>query len=200
MVKKEGKHSLLDGTYGRILHTPGAPADLPRLSGTPADPASGYRTFLGAGFSAVLEPDEHCVSANGYCHCLGIYLAVSIPSLFHGQVPYPAYPIAYSHFLYENGIYFYMCIPLLLFQFALGLLFRNFVVPLGMGLTLVVAGIAAISWKYNYMIPSLYPFLYFLSSVQPGAKTFDLMNWTSIYTAGFLLAGYLSYVLNPRKG
>jgi len=131
---------------------------------------------------------------------VGMYLAVSIPSLFHGQVPYPAYPIAYSHFLYENVIYFYMCIPLLLFQFALGLLFRNFVVPVGIGLTLVVAGIAAISWKYNYMIPSLYPFLYFLSSVQPGAKTFDLMNWTSIYTAGFLLAGYLSYVLNPRKG
>lgn len=131
---------------------------------------------------------------------VGMYLAVSIPSLFHGQIPYPAYPIAYSHFLYENLIYFYMCIPLILLQFALGLLFRNFVVPVGIGLALVVAGMAAISWKYNYLNPSLYPFLHLISSVQPEAKTFNILNWATIYTAIFLIAGYLGYVLNPRKG
>lgn len=131
---------------------------------------------------------------------LGMVLAVMIPPLIHSSLPLPNYPIEITYFIRANVIYFLMCMPMVLLQFGLGLYFKNFVIPLGVGLVLVVLGMAAISWEYHYLIPSLYPFLHFMSSVNNGLKLYNLMNWAAGYSLLFFVFSYISYRFNPQKG
>lgn len=131
---------------------------------------------------------------------IGIFASAVIPSLFHNELHFPNYPIPFSHILTENLNYFLVALPLLLFQYAWSMHFRNFVIPLGVGLVLVVLGITAVSWEHNYFIPSLYPFLYFLGVNTSETSPNQVLQWTSISSLSFLIIGYLLYRFKPNKG
>lgn len=131
---------------------------------------------------------------------VGIYASGVIPSFFHTELIFPDYPIPVMHILTENLNYFFVAVPMILLQYMLSMHFRNFVIPLGVGLVLVVLGITAISWEHNYMIPSLYPFLYHLTANQPGTPPFNVLQWTSVASVLLLAAGFLLYLFKPQKG
>ncbi|HZH54031.1 MAG TPA: ABC transporter permease [Sphingobacteriaceae bacterium] len=131
---------------------------------------------------------------------VGIYASAVIPSFFRTELHVPYYPIPVKQILNENLNYFFVALPMLLLQFMLSMHFRNFVIPLGVGLVMVVLGITAISWEHHYLIPSLYPFLYHLAANQSTTQTFQVFQWASFTSLSFLLLGFLLYRFKPNKG
>lgn len=131
---------------------------------------------------------------------IGIYVSAVVPALLNSNIPFPTYKMDFIYLLRENANYFIICLPLVAFQYMLGLQFRNFLIPVGTGLAVVVGGLIALSWKYVYMIPSAYTAVYFLQSKDHVAPAHDLRLWALSYFVLFVLLGYLLYIFKKEKG
>ena len=131
---------------------------------------------------------------------VGIYLSAVIPSFFHSNIPFPTYPINAGYFIRANANYFIICLPMVAIQFLLSLQFKNFLVPVGVGLALTVGGLIALSWKYIYMIPSSYTALYFLQTKDNATPAHNLQLWSLFYFVIFILLGYWLYISKKEKG
>jgi hypothetical protein len=130
---------------------------------------------------------------------IGIYLSGVLPALFRG-VPYPKEAYPWRAFLRGNGRYFVDCLPIIGLQYLISLQFRNFLVPIGVGVALYVASMIAIFWKYGYIIPYCYGALNFLrsnSKVDPGV---NFQIWAVGYFFVFTIAGYILYMTKKGKG
>ncbi len=127
---------------------------------------------------------------------VGIYLSALIPSLVLADVQYPAQPFPYMYFLRESALYFIDVLPIVAIQYLLALQFRNFLIPVGAGLILMVTGIIMISWKYAYVYPYNYSMLYFINRF-PDLNIHALaLGWFG----GIMTVGYALYVTKKDKG
>lgn len=133
---------------------------------------------------------------------LGIYLAAVVPSLLT-NAPYPSAPIPFQFVLESNFKFFIDCLPILALQYLLGLQFKNFLVPLGVGFIIWVLGIGSISWEYNYIFPYTYIGLdHLMSSGQNANKVLpaSVQTLAIVYFSVFLTGGYVLYLMKPEKG
>ena len=131
---------------------------------------------------------------------VGIYLSGVIPSLLNSKTIFPNYTIDPIYFLRENANYFIICLPMVALQYIISLQFKNFLIPVGAGLALVVGGLIALTWKYIYMIPSAYTAIYFLQEKDNHPPLHNLQYWSLGYFVLFILLGYLLYVIKKEKG
>lgn len=128
---------------------------------------------------------------------IGIYLNGAIPALFNG-VPYPKQSIGLKYLLDQNGKYLIACLPIVALQYLLSLRFKNFLVPIGAGLCLLVASLIAIQWEYGYIMPYTYCGYSFL-----GAKVLPDVNtglWSLGYFFVFIVLAYILYINRKEKG
>lgn len=123
---------------------------------------------------------------------IGIYLTALIPSIVLDAVPYPPASFPWLYFARESALYFVDHLPIVAIQFLLALQFRNFLVPLGAGVVLLVAGLLAASWEYAYMYPYNYAALYWM-------KRFPEVNLHAWALGWFTLVIIASYVLYLTK-
>ncbi len=131
---------------------------------------------------------------------IGNYLSVIIPVLFNRHFPFPNYPADFAWLLKENAAYFLMCMPMVALQYIISLQYKNFMIPIGAGLVVVVGGLIAISWKYAFTIPSAYTGLYFLQSSKSAPPAHNLFLWSACYFLLFSLLGYWLYISKKEKG
>lgn len=131
---------------------------------------------------------------------LGIFLSGIIPGFFIKGVPYPDAPIPFARFLKQDLVFFLACLPIIAFQFLLSLQFKNFLVSVGGGLAIWIASVAAISWKFGYIIPYTYGSLYFLKLGGKYKQEISINGWALGYFLIFTLAGYYLYVTRKEKG
>lgn len=127
---------------------------------------------------------------------IGVYLSAIIPSLVLAGVPYPPEPFPFMHFLRESGYYFIDSLPIIAIQYLLALQFKNFLVSVGAGLILMVAGLGMLSWKYAYVYPYSYGVLYFLGR-------FPELNLHALALGWFvviLTVAYILYLMKREKG
>jgi lantibiotic transport system permease protein len=122
---------------------------------------------------------------------LGVILSAVIPSFFNKQIPFPGYAINGWYFLRESTHYFIICLPMIALQYLFSLQFKNFLIPVGIGLALVVGGLIAVSWKYIYMMPSV------KDHVQP---QYNILTWSLGYFIVFTFIGYILYIFKKEKG
>ncbi|HMS10063.1 MAG TPA: ABC transporter permease [Pyrinomonadaceae bacterium] len=133
---------------------------------------------------------------------LGMYIVGVIPSLLFASVPYPAGEIPFGLFFEKNVHYFVNILPILSLQYLLSLQFKNFLVPLGAGFAIWLAGAISLSWKYSYLFPYLHGGIDFIV----GGGQLDLvlpMNiqlLSLIYFAAFMVAGYALYMFKKERG
>lgn len=130
---------------------------------------------------------------------IGIFLAGILPSVFSAAVPYPAQAFPFGQMLRISGSFLLCCLPIVAFQFLLSLQFKNFLVPLGAGIGLLVASLIAVRWKYGYTIP----YTYCMQQFMGGKITVTGMNihyFAWFYFSMFTLAAYLIYVRKKVKG
>jgi lantibiotic transport system permease protein len=132
---------------------------------------------------------------------IGIFLSGITPLLFSKKAVYPAQPFPFEFFLKTNAKFFIGCLPIVAMQYLLSLRFKNFMLPLGTGLVLLIASTFAIQWKYGYTLPYTYTGYTYL---QTGAsQTIRLpvnIQWLSLAVfVLFTATGYLLYITKKDK-
>lgn len=145
-----------------------------------------------------------------FIYLVGFYCSMMIPAVFLKSVPFPTAAFPTGWILNEMLNYYFLCLPIVLLQYALGLQFKNFMVPLGIGIALFIAMLIALRWKHGHTIPYIYPSYYF---AHKGSASDALRNkvgiddslyiktyvFSSIYSLVFLLGGYFSYIYKKDK-
>jgi hypothetical protein len=130
----------------------------------------------------------------------GMYCSAMIPSLFNSKIPFPVYTPNWNYLLKENAAYFIVCLPMIALQYLVSLQFKNFLVPISVGLALVIGGLIALRWQYAYTIPSSYSALYFLQTNSKAGVSHNLVQWSLFYFTAFILLGYWLYIAKKEKG
>lgn len=131
---------------------------------------------------------------------IGIYVSAVIPSLFNSSVPFPSYPIPFEFIMAKNTGFFLTALPLLSLQYLISLQFKNFLIPIGAGLALVIGGLIALSWKYIYLLPSAYTMLYYLQNGTGQPPQHNILLWSAGYFILFTVLGYILYLFKTEKG
>lgn len=130
---------------------------------------------------------------------LGFLLSGILPSLiFDHSLPNASFP--FDQFFTSNGKIFLTCLPILAFQFLISLRFKNFLVPIGVGLVLLVSTLIMIgNWKYAYLSPFSYCSLTMMGTPEMLADV--NIYWLSIiYFAIFMGTSFWLYINNKEKG
>lgn len=126
---------------------------------------------------------------------VGIILSAVIPAAVLDAVEFPSQPIPYIFFARESAYYFLFSLPIVALQYLLALQFRNFLVPLGAGMLMMVTSLVIFSWERVYTFPYSYGMIHLMSRFpeQP------LMLWAMGWFAVFFVAGYLLYQFRKDK-
>jgi len=95
---------------------------------------------------------------------LGLYLAGAFPSLLFSAEGTPSSPVPWMRLLARDSIYFIECLPIVGIQFMLALRFRNFLVPVGIGVAGWILSLVLINTNYNFLLPYNYTGIDYLIS------------------------------------
>lgn len=134
---------------------------------------------------------------------IGIYLSAIVPYLLVSGTPYPSGGIPFRFFFNENIFYFVDCLPIVALQYLLGLRFKNFLVPVGLGFVFWVGSLGALSWKYGYAIPYTYTMFNYLKDAEKTRAVVPELN-IHLLAGGFFVAitaiSFILYITKTEKG
>ncbi len=131
---------------------------------------------------------------------IGIYLSGIIPSIIYRGIPFPEASINWEFWIKSDIKFFISCLPIIALQYMISLQFRNFLVPLGLGIGMFVASMIAMNWKHGYLIPYIFCTLTF---VGPGAAVVSpiRIHWIALlYFVFFMIVSYVLYINKKEKG
>ena len=133
---------------------------------------------------------------------IGNYIAVIVPYLLISGVVFPAGPFPFKILLQQSVHFFIDCLPIIALQYLLGMVFKNFIVPVGIGFILWLTVVFGAEWKYAFIMPYSYSWLYFLN----GKSAFSLSGISiniDYMAIGYFIAittiAYVIYVLKKDK-
>lgn len=133
---------------------------------------------------------------------IGIYLAGVLPALLLGvQLPTQAFP--FELYLSTSGYFFLDCLPIVGLQYLVSLQFRNFLVPLSVGIGLLLASLIGAEWEYGYTLPYTYCLYHFFSLRNASLAAIQNSNihlWASGYFVALVAVGFALYWFKPEKG
>lgn len=129
---------------------------------------------------------------------LGIFLSGLLPCLFFdGSLPNDSIP--FLRFLKYNLEFFIYCMPIVALQYLISLRFKNYVVPILIGLFLLVGSLIALPWDYIFISP----FSFCIMNVLP-AKSFPVIlsaEWLALISFSVLtFFNYFLYINRKEKG
>lgn len=129
---------------------------------------------------------------------IGILVSGVLPCIvLDGNFSIQALPINY--FIKENLKYFIACLPIIAIQYLVSLKFKNFIVPIGLGLVSVIGTLIALSWKHVYLSPFSYGILTMLTERKiPININLQLLALT--YFILIIITNYFIYVYKKEKG
>jgi lantibiotic transport system permease protein len=133
---------------------------------------------------------------------IGIYGAGVLPNLIRGMaLPTQAFPFYY--FLNKTAYFFLDCLPIVALQFLLSIHFKNFLVPLGVGIGLFVGCLIAAEWQYGFIFPYTYvPYNFFTLRGEEMSAT-QLVNthlWAAAYALLITSMSLILYLTKKEKG
>jgi CubicO group peptidase (beta-lactamase class C family) len=129
---------------------------------------------------------------------VGVYFSGIIPSLFNSDIPYPSGVFPFKEYLKGNAYYFLYCLPIVALQYLMSLHIKNFIIPVGVGLALMVAALIAVNNKNGYVIPYIYGGMKFLTADNRIDETINISYWAIGYFVYFTLANYLIFICKTR--
>ncbi|OFX19243.1 MAG: hypothetical protein A2033_05205 [Bacteroidetes bacterium GWA2_31_9] len=129
---------------------------------------------------------------------IGIIISGVLPCLiFDSNFSIQHIPIMY--FIKENMKYFIACLPIIAFQYLISLKFKNFLIPIGIGLIGLIGTLIAISWKHIYFSP----FSYGVLTMMTGRKipiNISLQLLALFYFLIIIIENYYIYIFKKEKG
>jgi lantibiotic transport system permease protein len=124
---------------------------------------------------------------------IGIIISGAIPSLiFDKKLPFEQFP--YIFFLKQNIKFFISCLPIIALQYLISLRFKNFLVPVGIGLLALIGTMVAFRWDHIYLSPYSFGALITMKK--------DLPITCNIYLLAisqFIIITIISYILYVNK-
>ncbi|MEP6675932.1 MAG: ABC transporter permease [Ferruginibacter sp.] len=132
---------------------------------------------------------------------IGIWLVGLIPNLILGK-PLPAANFPIMSFLKTSAMFYLDCLPIIALQYLLSLHYKNFLVPVAVGLVLVVGSLVALHWKFGYIVPYTYCAYSYLQLAEriPAGKNINVHLLSLVYFSFFTLTGYILYITKKEKG
>jgi hypothetical protein len=134
---------------------------------------------------------------------VGIFLSGVIPSWILSNVDYPKEAFPLLLYLKSSGYFFVDCLPIVALQYLISLQFRNFMVPLGVGIGVLLAALFAVEWEYGYILPYTYcPYNFFLlrGADVKATQHVNIHAWALGYFTVFTLISYVLYLTKKEKG
>ena len=125
-----------------------------------------------------------------------------LPSLLNGRMVFTDEGIPLKY-ITQNAISFYIvALPIIAFQYLLSMRFRNFMVPIGVGVALVICSMFLINWKYGYLFPFGYTTYKFfeLSGMPRHTAGYPLEELALVSFIGISIVHYLLYISNRERG
>ncbi len=134
-----------------------------------------------------------------------VILAGVIPSLFHKQLHYLEYQIHFKELLRLNIKTGISLLGIIAIQYWLSLRFKNFIVPIGIGLALLIVStiLAQFQWEHIFKVPYSYPLLTLIGLNGRFPKTGFLFRheMNSIgYFIAFAVIGFLDLKWRKERG
>lgn len=132
---------------------------------------------------------------------IGVILSGLIPCLIvNGKLPEDSFPFWF--FIKENIKVFILCLPIMAIQYLISLRFKNFLVPVGIGLIGLIGSMIGSMWEYIYISPYSYVFLDHLRNVKvfTGKITINLYQEASIYFVLLMAISYVMFHYKKEKG
>ncbi|THU40891.1 hypothetical protein FAM09_01895 [Niastella caeni] len=130
-----------------------------------------------------------------------IVIASCAANLVHKQYTFFDHAVPWKRmFLISVKIYFSV-LAITSIQYWLSLRFRNFIVPVGIGLALLITGLTIHSWEHLYYYPYMYPAISFLPNfekIPSFVQKAQLFN--AIWFVMVLLIGFFDLVQRKEKG
>ena len=130
---------------------------------------------------------------------LGIYAAGILPPLLLPTVPLPHGTIPFALLAYQNTHYFLDILPIVAVQYLLALHFRNFIVPLGIGLAQWLAVIGCLSWKYLYIFPYACIALDYVAGNTQRSVARPPVSWEILAVGYYVVITAISFLLYATK-
>lgn len=126
---------------------------------------------------------------------VGILLSAIIPSLIiDHHLPQADFPI--NVFIKQNGLFFITVLPIIAIQYLMSLQFKNFMVPIGVGILLLVTTLIGNQWEHIYISPYSFCFL----KVFPLPINFNLYSYALIEFFVFMIISYYLFLRKKEKG
>ena len=131
----------------------------------------------------------------------GVYLAGVLPALAVGAAVPSGFPL--TGFARDSAFYFLDALPIVTIQYALGLRFKSFLVPVGAGFLAWVGALAALSSRWSAMLPQAYTMIDYLKDDPHGKAAtppVDIHLAATLWCAVALAAGYALFATRREKG
>lgn len=130
---------------------------------------------------------------------VGIVLTGILPALLFADVPFPKQDFPYQGFLIGNAKFFLYSLPILSLQYLLSIHIRNFMIPIGIGFTMVIASLIAVSWKYGFLLPYTYCSMQFLIHDNRIDPNVNIYGWSGGYFVLFTVLNYILYIKQKSR-
>ena len=125
---------------------------------------------------------------------IGILLSGAIPCLIFESLPNEDFP--FWILLNANSKIFILCLPIVAIQYLISLHFKNFLVPVGIGLVGLIGTMIGGSWEYIFISPYSYTAMDFMHATTP----FDLKIRAIICFCIIMMISYILYIRKKEKG
>ena len=126
-----------------------------------------------------------------------------ISSLVHAQLPFLDRGFDLKRLLQLNLKMYISTLGIAAIQYWLSLRFKNFVLPVGIGLALLIAALVAskFQWEHIYKVPFAHPGLTLQWMLQPGKNWLQPHEWNALICfLLFTLIGFLDVKYRKEKG
>lgn len=131
-------------------------------------------------------------------------LAAIVPNLFYPKYGFLKHAIDWGALLKLNTKTFISLLGIISLQYWLSLRFRNFIVPIGIGLGLLIICMVALSWEHSDKLPYAFPLLTLMHSFEgktSGSSFFFNHELNSIaYFLVFTLLAFLDLRFRKERG
>ncbi|MFH0896062.1 MAG: ABC transporter permease [Bacteroidota bacterium] len=129
---------------------------------------------------------------------IGILLSGILPCIFFdGNLSNDSIPV--FDFLKSNIKFFIGCMPIIALQYLISLRFKNFLIPILIGLFSLIGSLIALQWDYIF----LSPFSFCILNVMPGREFPVMLNvqWMALISFSVItLINFYLYINRKEKG
>ena len=130
---------------------------------------------------------------------IGILLSGFVTGLIYDDIPFLKQGIPFL-FLFKTNIKFFICcLPIVSLQYLLGMHIKNYVVPIGIGMSIFISSLIGYSWKYVFLLPYNYCGLNFFSITDHTATKFNIYMYSLFFFIFFLFINYILYLKKIKK-